>query len=73
MLRSKDTWGESNGKYDENYFRSFTTKNFKNPRPRQIIPSYIQLPTFTIPGNLTEMSINILREDKIRQNSTPMS
>lgn len=30
MLRSKDTWGECNEKYDENYFGSFTTKKFKN-------------------------------------------
>lgn len=37
MLRSKDTWGECNGKYDENYFGSFSPRNFKNPSSCQVI------------------------------------
>lgn len=31
MLRSKDTWGEGNGEWDENYFGSFGKKKLQNP------------------------------------------
>lgn len=31
MLRSKDTWGEGNGEWDENYFGSFGKKKLQTP------------------------------------------
>lgn len=68
MLRSKDTQGECNGKYDENYFGSFTTRNFNKPRSPQLIYSDIQLLTLILAKNLTETSVSVLKkQDFIRQ------
>lgn len=43
MLRSKDTWGECNGKWDEKFFGSFTTRNFKNLGFRQLVYPHTEL------------------------------
>lgn len=67
MLRSKDTWGECNGEWDENYFGSFSKRNFKNPRSRQVLHPGTRLPVPIVNAqrNGAEISLDRLKE---RQN-----
>lgn len=70
MLRSKDTWGERNEKYDEYYFWKFNHTHKKTlqkkPSSCQVIQSHIEMltPFFPFIGNVPEMTVSILKRNK---------
>lgn len=48
MLRSKDTWGEGNGEWDENYFGSFGKKKLQKKKTPSLCTAHAT-PVFDLP------------------------